>query len=190
MAITEMYWKNFLYLEKRFEELTRYVDLHEDNLPTFSVEIMNLYLSACSEIEAVYKEIFSKVGESMNFDEFKAEVASLNESWKEFLKQPVTIDGYLQEIYPFRLIIENTEESTYSKWWKNHNAIKHNRQYEWKNAKLGFLVEALAGLFILNLCLYFHKFQLERISKWPSMFGVRTHGADLVPSYGMWYCKR
>ena len=54
------YWKRFLYLEKKLIELSNYIDLDERNFKTFSLEIMSLYLSTCSEIEAIYKEISNK----------------------------------------------------------------------------------------------------------------------------------
>lgn len=72
----DSYWKRFLYFEKRIISLETYIAFDQNNFQVFSIEILNLYLSICSEIEAIYKEILDDKSE-INFNVFKEQFTNL-----------------------------------------------------------------------------------------------------------------
>ena len=81
----DSYWKRFLYFEKRIISLETYIAFDQNNFQVFSIEILNLYLSICSEIEAIYKEILDDKSE-INFNVFKEQftktaIATFGSGW-------------------------------------------------------------------------------------------------------------
>ena len=174
------YWKRFLYLEKKLIELSNYIDLDERNFKTFSLEIMSLYLSTCSEIEAIYKEISNKKGKNYNFREFRQDFSSLKNN--QFLIAKVSLKYNSLELTPFIDINQKKEECddiVPIKWWQDHNSIKHDRDMNFQYATLENFITALSALYLLNLYFHFEKNELSNISPIPELFEKDNFFVDM-----------
>ena len=53
----------FQSFEKDIEQLSRYVNISEDNYSVYSVELTRLYLSICSEVDVALKVLCSTLSE-------------------------------------------------------------------------------------------------------------------------------
>ena len=123
------YWQRFLYLETKLKELSNYIQIDQRNFNVFSIEIMSLYLSTCSEIEAVYKAISNKTGQQYNFDKFRSDFSSIAD--KDLLLEYVSFRNNSLKFKPFQDIESKDKDQFISiKWWKDHNLIKHNSVHD------------------------------------------------------------
>ena len=178
--MSNSYWKRFLFLEKKLLELSNYVDIDEKNFKTFSLEIMSLYLSTCSEIEAIYKEITDKKGKSYNFKEFRQDFLSLKNN--QFLLEKISLKYSSIELTPLIDINqkkENQDDFIGIKWWQDHNSIKHDRDINFHYATLENFISSLSALYLLNLYLNFEKNELSSISPIPELFETNNFYVDM-----------
>ena len=60
--ISLQHWNYFLALESDLGKLARFVEPTEANFRTFSLEIVRLFLAACSEIDVVAKQSIRRAG--------------------------------------------------------------------------------------------------------------------------------
>ncbi|WP_180029032.1 hypothetical protein [Acinetobacter sp. YH16032] len=142
------YWNRFLHIEKKLKEFSTHVDFDIRNNETFSIEIMNLYLTICSEIEAIFKACTSNISNSFNFRDFReyykeeTQLQSLS-----LLKSDVKIKYTSLKFTPFDKI--DSDETIL--WWNHHNKIKHDREINRNLANLKNLLNSASALFLLNL---------------------------------------
>lgn len=187
--MTNNYWQRFLYLETKLKELSNYIQIDQKNFNVFSIEIMTLYLSTCSEIESVYKAISDKVEENYNFNQFRANFSSLTD--KELLLEEVSFRNNSLKFKPFQDIESKNQGQFISlKWWKDHNLIKHNRELNFDNATLENFLNSLSALYLLNL--YFHYIKEDRtsISPIPELFQTNQFFVDMrIGGKGFEYFK-
>jgi len=52
-----IHWPYYLSLESDVDKLSRYIEFTEDNYSTYSVELVRIFLSICSEVDVVMKEL-------------------------------------------------------------------------------------------------------------------------------------
>lgn len=168
----DSYWKRFLYFEKRIVSLETYIAFDQNNFQVFCIEILNLYLSICSEIEAIYKEILDDKSE-INFNVFKEQFTNLENY--SILTNEVIINNNSISFNPF---ITNDEKLLNCKWWTEHNQIKHNRDDRFSDATLLRLMESLSALFLLNLYLYFEKYKQRDLVPIPNLLSCNKFYID------------
>lgn len=166
------YWNYYLELEQQFIETKRYVEFGTSNNRTYSVEYLKLYQAVCSEIDVVGKEIAQVVNPTFRVDEH-TNIPKWGFQVQQqfgFIKDTcVRFNGDIS-LQPFK----NWEYEQYTdknncvrlrivgggrnviKWWKNYNAVKHQRIGLITNTKNYILanqenlVLAFAALFLLE----------------------------------------
>ena len=162
------FWNQYLLHENDFISSLNYVEFAEENFETYSIQFVKQLLSVSSEIESVLKIMFCNKTKRKSKDgtEYAAD-----KNMVDYIKdlqgltlessniENIIIKSYRlnYEFVPFKL---KPKEETPS-WWKNHNKLKHNRSEEYKCANLYNLVNALAGLFLLNY-IYFKFLSKDR----------------------------
>lgn len=52
-----IHWSYYLAFEQDLEKISRYIEFHESNYSTYSVELARILLAACSESDVLLKEI-------------------------------------------------------------------------------------------------------------------------------------
>ena len=163
------HWEYYLVLERDFLNTERYVsfDLGDNyiydnnthcdkgNSETFSNEYIKQYQGICSEIDVILKSICKVLGNS-EANKMDAYTPIILNKWPDIVTQKVEFKDL--ELQPFI----NWKDSPYKSpdWWSPHNEVKHERIINYQKANLKNVVNALAGLYILEL--YFVKFIGDR----------------------------
>ena len=57
----EVHWNYLLSIEKDLENISRFIELHDDNFECFSIELSRLLMTAAAEVDVVCKQICKKV---------------------------------------------------------------------------------------------------------------------------------
>lgn len=141
------------FIQKRFIDSTRYVDVHSENCDTFSYEFASI-LRDCgsvfsSVLDAVIKGSSLVPKKKTNVDDYKL-----------FLK---TQDDhiYLYSVhfrsrFPYGLILplySLKDDSKNPHWWLAYNKVKHSEYNQYRFGSLGNASTALASLVILETIL-------------------------------------
>ena len=158
-----LHWSYYLVLEKDFLDSERYIsfDLGDNytygsqpvvdvaNSNVFSYEFIKQYQAICSEVDVILKSICRELGNTNanSMPEYTDEVLG---KWNGLSSQKVRIKTF--ELKPF----ENWKMSpNYNSpdWWTPYNGVKHERITNFRSANLKNVMNALAGLYILEVYL-------------------------------------
>lgn len=180
------YWDYYLALENDLLACRRYVAFEVDNMGVYSIEFLRLLLIACSEVEVLCKQICMRIDSTAdreNITHFRATI----EPALSFSSFQVN-DLQTHRIFPPFGDWRNNDSSS---WWKAHNDVKHDRSQHYKIATLENAINAMAGLFVLNL--YYHHEELAKADLMPESdffvpiaptgeWKIRTHDAYILPN--------
>lgn len=174
------YWRYYKELENELLSVRKYIEFHEDNFNTFSIELLKLYQAICSEIDVIGNAIAHEIDDSFKPEDKKNNIYKWwyivqNEPYlnrdKAINDVEVTLIDEIN-IKPWEdFIIEkyndkkgNTRYKAIGKkstpvWWAAYNSVKHSRTFTAENgdgkinyskANLGNVCNALAALYILE----------------------------------------
>lgn len=162
-AFIKNYWNYYRELEDELIQTKRYVDFHENNYKTFSVEYLKLYQAVCSEIDVLGKALASFHNANFRAEDKKNNIYKW---WYEIqdckIKVKNIIDNTETEIpldeftctfmddydivpwkgFGIRHEADSTGRMQYHlgrgkstpAWWTSYNAVKHNRTLKPRNA--------------------------------------------------------
>ena len=155
-----VYWPIFQRLEDEVCELTFFVAFSDDHRTVYSARLAELLLRTCAECENIGKSLcivrglapsgtkiedftFPTVGDTI-CSQLAIQTKELSIIWayQSFTARSIT---------PFSAWLPSG--SINPDWFKAYNKVKHDRLANAKNANVWNVVNALGGLFILNLCL-------------------------------------
>lgn len=155
------HWEYYLVLEKDFLQLERYVsfELGEDylydgikyencgNSKTFSNEFIKQYQTICSEVDVILKSICLELGDQLANDMKYGYTPVVLQKWANIIDQKVRFKDL--ELQPFS---NWQKEPNYKSpdWWTPYNNVKHERLCNYHKANLKNVLNALAGLYILE----------------------------------------
>lgn len=157
------HWKYYLILEQDFLATERFVsfDLGDDylydtathknleNSQVYSVEFVKQYQTICSEVDVIMKSICTELGQSADcIHDYAKHILT---QWPDLIKQKVQLEDF--QLQPFMNWIYNSTKKSTLDWWVPYNNIKHERIVNFKQANLKNVLNALAGLYILELYL-------------------------------------
>jgi len=147
---TPIHWGLFTSLEDDLINLSRYIEINEDNFDTYSIELARLFLSISSEIDSVAKELCKKINPSNIPNNIVGYSEIILPHYSFLTNVSVCFNRYDLEMKPWIHWNNNTSPE----WWKDHNKVKHSRSTEYRKANLKNVLSSLAGLFSLCVCLY------------------------------------
>ena len=144
----KVFWSYYLNLEEKFINTTKYVEVTKDNYFTYSIEYTSLLLNICSEIDVIFKEIcnFNQNDHKCIKNYFKV----VNAKFPNILKEKVTSSFDSIELTPFC----GWTSKDRPVWWENYNNVKHGRLKNFNSGNLENVLNALAGLYILERYLF------------------------------------
>ncbi|WP_439328064.1 hypothetical protein [Lonepinella sp. BR2357] len=167
--MNNLYWFMYKNLEKEVIELSNFIHFSDENKNTYSLKISELIIRICVEFESLSKELYFKNGGSKPDDErvyFDTDcMAYLNSQWDLGKKVVKIVHNNIHFstdlITPLRKAHKRGTSS--EKWLIAYQAIKHNKRDKesFKKANLESLINALAGLFVLNLYYRNERFDLN-----------------------------
>lgn len=147
------YWNYYLTLEEKVIHLQKYIEFEKENEPTFSNEIMGIYISICCEIDVLFKMISSPKGSSTIAD-YK-EFICKDDFYSQIIGEKVSLLSWGKMVYqPFETL--NFEKNSSPEWWKNYNEVKHSRimNDNYHKANLKNLLMSLGALYLLEIYYY------------------------------------
>lgn len=156
----KIYWKQYQLLEKEFLLTDDYVSIDKDNYDTFSNQYLKLLLAICSEMDSIAEVLCTKDDENE-----KVPFGIKNKLDKLVDKFPNMKKYRINTKYPYDIKnitpLDKFSDSI-SDWWRAYNDIKHKRskcneagRYNYTKANLKNVLFALAGLYILNIIVYY-----------------------------------
>ena len=150
-----LYWKQYIMLEKEFRKTVKYVALDSINFETYSDAYVKLLIQIGSEVDIVSKALCKEINTASNahnISQYQPEIISkFPDFYDVIVRSEVTDlkpwDSWRQQLSPF--------------WWGKYNAVKHNRndkedgvKENYKYANLQNTINALAGLYQMEMYLY------------------------------------
>ncbi|MBQ3409667.1 MAG: hypothetical protein IJH12_10770 [Clostridia bacterium] len=157
---TNIYWNNYILIEKEFRETSKYVTLSDDNYDTYSTEYIKLLLQIGSEVDVLLKDFCSYIDKSFcgeNMNEYRDCIST---SYKDLFQQKVRVIHMKKDIEPWDAMLKQQPIG----WWTAYNKVKHERNQtntidgitktSYKFANLRNTLMALGGLYQILLNYY------------------------------------
>ena len=155
------HWDYYLALENDFLLTERYVsfDLGENylynddckgdkgNSECFSNEYVKQYQAICSEVDVLLKTICKEFEESSKAENMRSYTEEILKQWPTITSQEVEVKD--KRLVPFGQW-EKGENYKSPAWWGLYNDVKHNRIVNYRQANLKNVINALAGLYVLE----------------------------------------
>ena len=146
----------FMLIQDDLRSIFEYLEPSDECLNAYSFRIHALLMRTCIEVEANFKamleeNVFTKSGRYPNMMDYRKVYVSHHLSSYEVMlpiwnEKPKTFAPFA----PWKAMRGQAGQGSVSlPWYQAYNASKHDRQYEFKKANLGNLVEAVAGLLVL-----------------------------------------
>ncbi len=146
---TLIHWNYFLAIEEELEKISKYVDF-SGNDDVYSIEIAKLFLSACSEVDVILKQLCKSLNPQSSASSINAYFAEISNKINRFNNFEVTIPRLGLTLHPW----EDWTDNNPPFWWQHHNKVKHHRHEHFEKANLKNCLNSVAGLYIAVLYLY------------------------------------
>ncbi len=149
------HWEVFMTVEDDLKNISRYVDICEDNYKTYSIELASLIIRSCTEIEKLAKRI-SGVDGRVPILKF---VPPIQTMYLEFANFATNFPFWGLSFTPWETL---QRKDTVPQWWKQYNTIKHDKTQARQAGNLETALNAVAGLYVVTL--YYELFLREESS--------------------------
>ena len=162
----------YLAIEEDVLGIARYVELAQDNFPTYSLEIARLLMGATQELDVVLKQLCAESGDTSSSEQgYRTFLSTKYPAW---LTLNVEMPTYDLSFQPF---VQWTTAQT-APWWSANNRVKHHRHTHFASASVENMLNAVAALFIANVYLHVELSLLDDFTT-----GARLcYAADLAES--------
>jgi hypothetical protein len=162
-------WNYFFCLEDDIRQLSRWIELSENNESVYSIELARLLMTASAEADVVAKGLCRALDPRARAESINKYRAVILRHFPDFPLAEVMIPRFGKTLRPWDNW-RNSEEPPH--WWTANNKIKHHRAENFHDANLKNVLNAIAGLFVL-LILHTAK---DRPSLYPgpTLFEPRT----------------
>lgn len=158
MEAFNLHWRYFVGLEDDLVKLSRFIEISEKNFDVYSIELVRLILSTCSEIDAVLKllcALHCPEEQPGRITDYYKNISS--DMRQKIKKESVNIIGSTIKIFPWKVWSKNKGPI----WWKEHNDIKHQRSLNFEKSNLINFLNSLSGLFV-SLIYYYKKLYIMK----------------------------
>jgi hypothetical protein len=162
-----LHWNFFLAIEEDMERLSRYVDF-SGNDSVYSIEIARLFLSTCSEVDVVLKQLCVSENPNSTASSINQYYTEIADSLPRFINFEVTLPRFGLTLNPW----SNWQNGNPPFWWQHHNKIKHHRHDNFEKANLKNCLNAVAGLYVAVLYLYKREAENAELLTLPRLFNV------------------
>lgn len=156
----------YITIYKKIEEevlnLSSSIHFTDDQINVYSVDIADLIVRCSIEIESIVKDIYNSETKTILDSPGKC-LKWMNEKWK-ISKKAISIISphfHFNKAFPQLLCPLDYEKNSPEDFYKQYNAIKHNREKNINKANIYTLIRVLGALYILNLYYYNEIIYLE-----------------------------
>ena len=144
---SNLHWSYFLSIESDLDSLSRYIEFSENNYSVYSVELLRILLMTSAEIDDLMKVFCGLLEPDSKSDSIGKYRGTILRSYSGLLTRKVVCLRYGLEFEPYKSW--DVEDSPL--WWQSHNKVKHHRSSNYQLANLGNVLNAVAGLYLLNI---------------------------------------
>ena len=137
--------------EQQFVDTERYAFVSKKCKDTYSLVYANILFNICSDFESLIRAYFGKENDDpMEINEIIGLIESDSILIKAF-DESVSFRSADYEVFqPLVVTVDNRNNKKSFKWWSAYNMVKHNKVAKIFHAKQGNVLNALAGLYIMN----------------------------------------
>lgn len=146
------HWEYFLSIEADLASCARYVEFHDDNFSTYSVEFARVIIASGAEFDVVAKRLCARIDPAAKKPERINEYYSIiTAKYPKFVDHVVHIPRFKMELKPWQ---SWTLDSAPHWWSRGYNKIKHERDTHFREANLENAIYSTAGLLLGIIYLY------------------------------------
>lgn len=150
-------------LEEEVVNLSKYIQINDNQLGVYSMHIADLIVRCAMEIEALSKELYWGTGGAKVYGDNGKErdlffdtdcIKHLDDLWGICEKEIIVSSEKFYFEEPKNIIIHPLHKGckrSGAKWNKAYQAVKHDRKGSIKQGNIENLISALGALYILNL---------------------------------------
>jgi len=145
-TLQESHWNYFLAIEEDLENLSRYIELREDNFGTYSIETAKILMAASQEVDVLFKAICRH---------HKAKAESIGDYFDLMTKKhPAIFDAEVRLVHHalVRAPYKGWTKAHPPGWWTANNKVKHCRDTNFSSASLENVIDAVSALLLANIC--------------------------------------
>jgi hypothetical protein len=165
------HWSLFEVIDEDLHSFSRQVEFAQANFPTYSVTLLRLYLSICSEIDVIGKLLCQRIGATLpnkpNMDDYRQ---NLHSKYPHLWELKIKIRPMAFAIWPWDRWSQNQNPD----WWQKHQKVKHQRDLFFPDANLENVLHAAAGL--LLFLTYWHQPELWKLEVSPDFHVFQIEG--------------
>jgi hypothetical protein len=191
--MTYPHWTLFEVIDEELYAFSRHVEFVDANFSTYSVTLVRLYLSICSEVDVIAKLLCQRIGATIpsrpDMDDYRQ---SLKSKYPNLSELKITIRPMAREIHPWEAWHQNQNPD----WWRKYQLVKHQRDKYFADANLKNVLHAAAGLLVfltywhqpelykLKISAAFHVFDIDGIRAgrdWVGRFYLKDFGEGPTP---------
>lgn len=133
------HWEKFKILETELSNVSRYINICEDNYKTHSSELSALILRACTDVEIIRKRMTEKKDNG-------SAATRLFELYPDIRDAEVFLPLWSLTVAPWKSLPDSKPD-----WWKAYEDIKHDNRSSIQAGNLEYFLKSLSGLYILLL---------------------------------------
>ncbi len=144
------HWNYFLALDEDVVNLSRYLELNEQNFACYSLELARILFAASSEIDVIAKRICLEITPNLKCDNIDKYRKQIIPKYPQIGQTIIEIPRYGLMLNPWKAWADDANPD----WWRAYNDVKHERHIYFNHANLRNALNAVAGLFVLLLYFY------------------------------------
>jgi len=164
------HWEFFLTIESDILHLSRYIEFTENNFSCYSMEVAQLLLRTCSEIDIIARQVCVNLDANTDAKNINSYHNVLTDKFENLLNFPVLMRRFGLRFSPW-ISWKNNQPPF---WWTAHNRVKHERHEYFHDATLKNVLNAAAGLFVILLYLYREEARSAKLYPNPILYEVTT----------------
>mgnify|MGYP005848418217 CR=1 FL=1 len=145
-----LHWNYFTAIEADVLRLSRFIELDKRNYRTYSIEIVRIYLSACSEVDVVSRQLVELVDSNVRAENIRTYRDVLRPRFPVIERTKVRIPRHGLLLRPW----SNWKKDETPRWWSDHQSVKHKRAQNYELANLQNMLNSVAGLLVIIIVYY------------------------------------
>jgi hypothetical protein len=174
---TKVHWNYFLALESDVAHLSRFIEFHEDNFSTYSIELAHLLMAAASEVDVVAKLVCRRIKPDINARNIANYASIILPAEPKLTSLAVTVPRFGLTLKPW-----SSWTATHPPlWWNAYNGVKHHRDTQFTDACLKHCLNSVAALF--SITIYYYALSRQSTITFGDGTKVKT-GSPLETEYG------
>jgi len=159
----DYHWNYFLLLEEDVVRIARFIEPHQANFGSYSIELAKALLAIGAETDVVCK-LLVKIRLGKEVDNMGECRKLIPVDLPEFPDWVVDVPRYGLQLKPWSAWREGRQ----TQWWRAYTGLKHDRSGAFTQANFGNVLEALTALFIAVL-LYLKSVGVDAIAPFPAL---------------------